>query len=937
MDVDNSRAAPAARRWFGIGARMATLVCALVAVACLAGGLWSYVRLRDGLLREEFSRQRVRADSAGAQLAAGIEGLRQDAAFLAETPPVVRILRARLAGGADPVDGLGEQYWRERLADIFQATLRAKPQYFQIRLIGTADQGREIVRAERQGTEVSIVPDELLQEKGDRSYFQEAIQSPPGAVYLSRIELNEDHGRISEPRVPTLRAATVIAGPDRKPFGLLVINKDVGLRFAQMKAALGGRYSLYVFDENLEFLLHPDASRAFGFQLGQSFRVTEEFPELREILFASGNTQTLADNVNSGETMIASLSRVQPDPGVSSRSYGLLLTAKYADAVAASIELRNQTMVFAFLLLAATVGTVLVVSGRLTRPLAEITTAAQGFAQGRQDLKLPLQAGDEAGVLARAFDEMFRVVRHNETRLQAEVAERRRAATAWRESEHRLRLALDAAQAGVWEWNIETDQTSWDKTIRDAVAADSENFPETSAAWLALVHPDDRAAIPAERQRAIEENRPYGVDFRIRGPKGEGPESEWRYRSARGVVVRDDAGRPLKLLGISSDVTEEKLAQAAQTESAERLRLALVAAQAGAWEWDLRTDQTTWDSSIEGMAGFDPATFPGSIVSWLEQMHPDDVNNVPDARRRTLEDGRPFEAEFRIRGRLGDWRHWNARGILVRDEAGQPLKLVGISWDVTDARQAQEQIREYAAELERKNREMEQFVYSVSHDLKSPLVTCKGFTGILKEDLADGRISEAMDSAERVERATQHMGRLIEDLLQLSRVGRVTDKPQTVDVSALVSELAEELRLVSKPGVRVNTQPDMPPILADPVAISRLFQNLLANAFHYGCRGVEPCIEVGSHIAGDEIRFFVRDNGPGISPEYHDKIFGLFQRLEANQDGTGIGLAIVSKIMEVHGGRAWVESTPGAGATFWLGFPRRFLVSAEPALSRNVS
>jgi PAS domain S-box-containing protein len=802
MDGDSSRGAPAARRSFGIGARMAMLVCALVAVIASASGVWNYLRLRDGLLREESSRQQAAAELIAAQLVSGAEALRQDVAFLAAIPAVGGIVRAAQAGGVDPDEGRSGKYWRERLVEIFEAEMRTTPEYFQIRLIGIANNGRELVRVERRGRQVVVVPDESLQEKVGRSYFQESMQSPPGAVLLSRIDLNEEHGEVSEPHIATLRAATVIAGGDGKPFGLLVINKDLRPRFAGMKAAAGDRYSLYVFDENLDLLVHPDPSRTFGFQLGKPVRITQQFPDVRRILFERAGNQALDDDLDSGQKVIATLSRVQLDPGVSSRSYGVLLTAAYQDVIAASVELRNQTIGFVCLLMAVTVPTVLLLSGRLTRPLAEITRAVQDFARGGKDLKLPLQAGDEAGVLARAFDDMFRQVARHEAEIEAEVVERRRTEAALRQSKQRLRLALKAARAG-------------------------------------------------------------------------------------------------------------------------------------AWEWDLASGQTMWDESLEQMAAIDRNTFHGALDSWLELMHPEDVGNVPEAKRRTLEENQPYEVEFRIRGPEGDWRHWNTRGDLVRDQGGRPLKLVGISWDVTEAKQAQEQIRQYATELERKNREMEQFVYSVSHDLKSPLVTCKGFTGILKEDLADGRIDEAMNSAERVERATQHMGRLIEDLLQLSRVGRVTSKSETVQVSALVSELAEELRLASKPGVRLEIEPDMPDILTDPLAVSRLFQNLLANALQYGCAGPEPRIEVGSLIAGGEVRYFVRDNGPGIAPEYHEKVFGLFQRLEANQGGTGIGLAIVSKIMEVHGGRVWIESAPGEGATFWLGFPSQILARAEPALPRS--
>jgi PAS domain S-box-containing protein len=781
---------------------MAAVVCALLAVLTAAGGVWRYIRIENDLVRLEFIRQRAAAESAAAQLTSGIETLRRDVAFLAAAPAVQSFLRARRHGGTDPVDHLTEQQWRQRLAELLEARLYYTPEYFQIRLINAAGPGRELIRVERSGKAVNTVSDEQLQEKGHRAYFQQARQSPPGAVYLSRVELNEEHGRISEPRIPSLRASTVIPDPGGDPFAILVITKNLQPRFDKMLAAQTDRHTLYLFDENLDFLLHPNSSHSFGFQLGTPFRVTQQFPGLRETLLAGGPQEAVVDDLLSGQSTLVTLSRVQPDPGVSSRSYGVLLTTKYTDAIAPLIERRWQLVAFNLLVIALTSGTVLFFSRRLTRPLRDITAAVNGFGQGARDLQLPLEATDEAGVLARAFDAMARDVRQRATELEAEVAERRRTAEALSVSERRLRFALGAARAG-------------------------------------------------------------------------------------------------------------------------------------AWEWDLETDQTIWDESVEAMAAIDPKSFHGTLDSWLELMHPEDVGNVPEAKRQAVEENQPYAVEFRIRGPEGDWRHWSSRGDLVRREDGRPLKLIGISWDVTEARQAQERIRAYAAELERKNREMEQFVYSVSHDLKSPLVTCKGFTGILKEDLAEGKIAEALDSAHRVERATHHMTRLIEDLLQLSRVGRVANKSEAVAVSALVKQLAEELRLTSNPAVQIEVEADMPVLDADPVAVSRLFQNLLVNALQHGCSAAQPRITVGSRMAADEVLFFVRDNGPGVPAEYHEKIFGLFQRLEANQNGTGIGLAIVSKIMEVHEGRAWIESRPGAGATFWLAFPSHALARLEPALPRS--
>ncbi len=224
-------------------------------------------------------------------------------------------------------------------------------------------------------------------------------------------------------------------------------------------------------------------------------------------------------------------------------------------------------------------------------------------------------------------------------------------------------------------------------------------------------------------------------------------------------------------------------------------------------------------------------------------------------------------------------------------------------------------------ELERKNQEMEQFVYTVSHDLKSPLVTMKGFVGVLKEDLCTGKndLVMVMDSIGRVERAATRMSRLIEDLLRLSRAGQRGGKMEPLDVSVLVRELSVGLQpRLEELETTLEIHDEMPEIIADRTAISRVFENLLNNAIKYGCKGPHSKITVGSQVLDDEVRIFVKDNGPGIATKEHKKIFGLFQRLDSSEEGTGVGLAIVAKIMEVHNGRVWVESSPGKGATFWL-------------------
>lgn len=257
--------------------------------------------------------------------------------------------------------------------------------------------------------------------------------------------------------------------------------------------------------------------------------------------------------------------------------------------------------------------------------------------------------------------------------------------------------------------------------------------------------------------------------------------------------------------------------------------------------------------------------------------------------------------------------------------------------DITERKRAEDEIQRINEELRQKNDEMRQFVYTVSHDLKSPLVTCKGFVGLMKEDAAEGRWDDMLDSVGRIERATQRMGDLIEDLLQLSRIGLVRNEPELVDVSELVRSIAEDLdSRIQAARAELTVQDDLAPVFADPVRLRQVFENLIGNAVKYGCGAERPAIQVGGAQVNGELRYFVRDNGQGIAKGYHEKVFRLFQRLETNTEGTGVGLAAVARIMEVHGGRTWVESELGRGATFWVAFPHDE-VSAVAAPPREVT
>lgn len=226
-------------------------------------------------------------------------------------------------------------------------------------------------------------------------------------------------------------------------------------------------------------------------------------------------------------------------------------------------------------------------------------------------------------------------------------------------------------------------------------------------------------------------------------------------------------------------------------------------------------------------------------------------------------------------------------------------------------------------ELEARNAELDRFNYTVSHDLKTPLVTIKGFLGFLEKDAAAGNIERLREDTQRIANAVDKMNSLLHDLLELSRIGRVSYTPDAVPFAHIVREALELTHgRLAQCGVTIQVQPHLPIVYGDKPRLVEVLQNLLDNAAKYMGDQPNPIIEIGqSGQENEQIIFYLRDNGIGIAPEYYERIFGLFNKLDALSEGTGVGLTLVKRIIEVHGGRIWVESEAGQGSIFYFTLP----------------
>ena len=223
-------------------------------------------------------------------------------------------------------------------------------------------------------------------------------------------------------------------------------------------------------------------------------------------------------------------------------------------------------------------------------------------------------------------------------------------------------------------------------------------------------------------------------------------------------------------------------------------------------------------------------------------------------------------------------------------------------------------------ELEDKNAELERFTYTVSHDLKSPLITIQGFLGYLEKDAAAGNTERLRSDIQRVDSATEKMQRLLGELLELSRIGRLMNPPVEIPFDSLVREALTltEGRL-QEGRIRVEVDSDLPTIHGDPSRLVEVLQNLIDNAAKFMGDQPDPLIHIGlTHLDGQPV-FFVQDNGIGIEPRFQPKVFGLFNKLDPKTEGTGVGLALAKRIVEVHGGTIWFKSDgAGTGSTFYF-------------------
>ena len=390
--------------------------------------------------------------------------------------------------------------------------------------------------------------------------------------------------------------------------------------------------------------------------------------------------------------------------------------------------------------------------------------------------------------------------------------------------------------------------------------------------------------------------------------------------------ARDHQGRSIGAMGVAVDITERRHAE--QSLRAERDFSSAVLETVGSMVvvLDRAGRIVRFNRACERLTGYRFDEIKGRSI-WEFLIPAEQIAGVKDAFADLTSASRSGHYENDWLTRTGERRliAWSNTNLFAPDGGVEFVIATGV--DITERRHTEAERERLLAELQARNAEMESFLYTVSHDLKNPLITIGGFASLLDRDIAAGKLELAQDSIAEINKAVQSLKQHIKDMLSLSRAGRVIADKRPVRLAGLVADVIAAMRArIEAAGATISVAPDLPGALVNEEGFHRVYTNLIDNAIKYRRAGAAPHIDIGWRRDGTTLRLFVRDNGMGIKSRYHERVFELFQRLDSHTEGTGVGLAISKRVVEAHGGSMWVESHFGRGSTFWISLPESVIV-----------
>jgi PAS domain S-box-containing protein len=559
-------------------------------------------------------------------------------------------------------------------------------------------------------------------------------------------------------------------------------------------------------------------------------------------------------------------------------------------------------------LLAVAGALALLLGRRLSSAVVRVGELARSLGSGEPP-------GRQPGGGVREVRELGAALCQASTLLRERERDRDRAHVALRDSTERLSLALGLAGMGTWDLDLVSGLTFWDAEHFRIFGYDPP--PGGGAVplerWRSHLHPADRERVLRAFEAARSSGKPYDPEYRI--IRADDGREVWV--GVNGRVLYDERGQPVRMLGVMTDITARKRAELALRETRQRLELTLDAGGLGSWQVDLATGALECSTVCRGTLGLPPR---GELTwaAFLGAVHADDRVRVRTLVDRAIAEQVLFEAEHRVVRPDGQTRWVLARGRADYGPDGRPRQMVGVLLDVTARKEAE-------LALEDANRAKDEFLAMLGHELRNPLGAISNAVAVL-EQLEPGDV-RASKLRTIVARQTRHLGRLVDDLLDVSRLtsGRIALQLQPVDLAEVADRALQALRHAARTGDHdVTLAVEHVLVAGDPTRLEQVVLNLVDNAVKYTAPGGRIHISVDRE--GREATLRVRDTGVGLPADLLPRVFDLFRRgqhsRQHGREGLGIGLSLVKRLTEMHGGSVTASSPgPGQGSEFVVRLP----------------
>ncbi|AMO67615.1 response regulator [Zhongshania aliphaticivorans] len=835
------------------------------------------VRIKEERQLENHLRNAV--DERSKAFMASIERLKRDTLFLAGTPPIQGIIRAKNNGGIDPQVNNATEVWEQRLQEIFSAYLEIQPGVQQVRYIGVADQGRELVRVDRKGQKIAVIGAAQLQQKADRDYFFESLNRALGEVYVSKIDLNREFGEIEIPHIPTLRLATPVFDKAGSAFGVLVINVNLLDIFATIGADFSSDENVYLVNSDGDFLMHPEAGRAFGFELGAPFRWQDEFDRT----FSSKENKLY--RVSDGALFYIAARENYYD-GDHSLGVAVLAPESVVDQTVAAARTYNLIILVSLLFITLVFLYLMAINIRRREEPARQNSSMAAIVEGSND-----------AIVSETVDGVIH---------------------SWNDAAQRM-------------FGYATEQVVG-KTMNSLVVPEDL---EDEAVMLRKRVFNGETIPNFETRRRDQDGDVIYVSITVSPVK----DANGRIFAAANIIrdISDMKAAQAQLVEMNHRLEEQVAARTSELEASGVLQDAILA-NAGYAIFANKPDGTItlFNPAAEAMLGYSASEMVNKrtmqvmfikeeIEAELKRLAQLDHKTLVDSNGKLITQDVNYEKEWTFIRKDGTRIPVLLKSNTLYDKENKVSGYIGIARDLTLQKQQQAELMKAKAMAEEASKTKGEFLANMSHEIRTPMNAVLGMLNLLKYTDMTNR---QLDYVSKASGAAEALLGIINDILDFSKIeaGKLLLEKRPFSIDEILKDIAVILSMnISDKNVEIlfNIDPAVPKtVLGDSLRIKQILINLAGNAVKFTEQGEVMLSVFVQHERSNSmvLGFKVSDTGIGMSADQQKRVFESFTQAEAATTrrfgGTGLGLVICQRLIRLMGGELEVESEEGKGSTF---------------------